>query len=319
MAIAFLHAYINPADELAAREAVLRVAPNMRISISSEVVPELREFERTSTTIVNVYVQGRTEEYLRELQQRLARVGFGGVFRLMLSAGGIATPETAMRFPVRLLESGPAAGALAAAHHGAAAGVSDLLSFDLGGTTAKFAVIIDGEPLTASEFEVDRRYRFKKGSGLPVKIGVIEMIEIGAGGGSIARVDSLGLLRVGPDSAGATPGPSATASAAPSRRSPTPTSCSATSTRRTSSAVAWSSTWRARGGRSPTASRRRSGSRSRRPRGASTRASTSRWPTPRACTCWSAGAIRAACRCSCSAAPGRCTASGSRAPSARRR
>ena len=203
----FIHAYANPADEEAARAAVLRVAPQMRISISSEVVPELREFERTSTTIVNVYVQGRTEEYLRELQARLARVGFQGVFRLMLSAGGIATPETAMRFPVRLLESGPAAGALAAAHHGAAAGVADLLSFDLGGTTAKFAVIVDGEPLTASEFEVDRRYRFKKGSGLPVKIGVIEMIEIGAGGGSIARVDSLGLLRVGPDSAGADPGP----------------------------------------------------------------------------------------------------------------
>jgi N-methylhydantoinase A len=207
VAVSFLHAYANPADEEAARAAVLRVAPSMRISISSEVVPELREFERTSTTIVNVYVQGRTEEYLRELQARLARVGFEGVFRLMLSAGGIATPETAMRFPVRLLESGPAAGALAAAHHGAAAGVADLLSFDLGGTTAKFAVIVDGEPLTASEFEVDRRYRFKKGSGLPVKIGVIEMIEIGAGGGSIARVDSLGLLRVGPDSAGADPGP----------------------------------------------------------------------------------------------------------------
>jgi N-methylhydantoinase A len=207
VAISFLHAYANPADEEAARAAVLRVAPGTRISISSEVVPELREFERTSTTIVNVYVQGRTEEYLRELQARLARVGFQGVFRLMLSAGGIATPETAMRFPVRLLESGPAAGALAAAHHGAAAGVADLLSFDLGGTTAKFAVIVDGEPLTASEFEVDRRYRFKKGSGLPVKIGVIEMIEIGAGGGSIARVDSLGLLRVGPDSAGADPGP----------------------------------------------------------------------------------------------------------------
>ena len=207
VAIAFLHSYINPDDERAARDAVRRAAPGMRISISSEIVPELREFERTSTTIVNVYVQGRTEEYLRELQQRLARIGFAGAFRLMLSAGGIATPETAMRFPVRLLESGPAAGALAAAHHGAAAGVADLLSFDLGGTTAKFAVIIDGEPLTASEFEVDRRYRFKKGSGLPVKIGVIEMIEIGAGGGSIARVDSLGLLRVGPNSAGADPGP----------------------------------------------------------------------------------------------------------------
>ncbi len=207
VAIAFLHSYLNPAAERAAREAIARVAPALRVSISSEVVAELREYERTSTTIANVYVQGRTEEYLRGLQARLARLGFTGAFRLMLSAGGIATPETAMRFPVRLLESGPAAGALAAAHHGTAAGIDDLLSFDMGGTTAKFAVIVDGAPLTAGEFEVDRRYRFKRGSGLPVKVEVIEMIEIGSGGGSIARIDSLGLLRVGPDSAGAAPGP----------------------------------------------------------------------------------------------------------------
>jgi N-methylhydantoinase A len=207
VAIAFLHSYLNPTAERAAREAVARVAPALRVSISSEVVAELREYERTSTTIANVYVQGRTEEYLRSLQARLARLGFAGAFRLMLSAGGIATPETAMRFPVRLLESGPAAGALAAAHHGTAAGIDDLLSFDMGGTTAKFAVIVDGSPLAAGEFEVDRRYRFKRGSGLPVKVEVIEMIEIGSGGGSIARIDSLGLLRVGPDSAGADPGP----------------------------------------------------------------------------------------------------------------
>ncbi len=207
VAIAFLHAYANPAAEQAARAAVLRAAPGLRVSISSDVVPEIREFERTSTTIINVYVQGRTEDYLRGLEARLAARGFAGSFRLMLSGGGIATPETAMRFPVRLLESGPAAGALAAAYHGRRAGLSDLLSFDMGGTTAKFAVIAGGEPLTANDFEVDRRYRFKKGSGLPVKIQVIEMIEIGSGGGSIARVDSLGLLRVGPDSAGADPGP----------------------------------------------------------------------------------------------------------------
>jgi N-methylhydantoinase A len=207
VAIAFLHAYANPAAEQAARAAVLRAAPGLRVSISSDVVPEIREFERTSTTIINVYVQGRTEDYLRGLEARLAARGFVGSFRLMLSGGGIATPETAMRFPVRLLESGPAAGALAAAYHGRRAGLSDLLSFDMGGTTAKFAVIAGGEPLTANDFEVDRRYRFKKGSGLPVKIQVIEMIEIGSGGGSIARVDSLGLLRVGPDSAGADPGP----------------------------------------------------------------------------------------------------------------
>jgi N-methylhydantoinase A len=207
VAIAFLHAYANPEAERAARDAVLRAAPGMRVSISSEVVPEIREFERTSTTIINVYVQGRTATYIRELERRLADRGFRGTFRLMLSGGGIATPETAVRFPVRLLESGPAAGALAAAFHGQRAGMPDLLSFDMGGTTAKFSVIADGQPLTANDFEVDRRYRFKKGSGLPVKIQVIEMIEIGSGGGSIARVDSLGLLRVGPDSAGADPGP----------------------------------------------------------------------------------------------------------------
>ena len=209
VAISFLHSYANPGAERAARDAVLRVAPQSRVSISSEVVPEIREYERTSTTVANVYVQRRTEQYLAELQSRLANMGFAGAFRLMLSGGGIATPETASRFPVRLLESGPAGGALAAAHHGRAAGVEDLLSFDLGGTTAKFAVIAGGEPLLAGEFEVDRRYRFKKGSGLPIKTQVIEMIEIGAGGGSIARVDSLGLLRVGPDSAGADPGPAA--------------------------------------------------------------------------------------------------------------
>jgi N-methylhydantoinase A len=207
VAIAFLHAYANPTSEQEARDVLARVAPGLQVSISSDVVPEIREYERTSTTIANVYVQGVTREYLAALEARLARLGFAGAFRLMLSSGGTATAETASRFPVRLLESGPAAGALAAAHHGGLAGIGDLLSFDLGGTTAKFAVIADGLPLRSGDFEVDRRYRFKKGSGLPVKIDVIEMIEIGAGGGSIARVDSLGLLRVGPDSAGAAPGP----------------------------------------------------------------------------------------------------------------
>jgi len=207
IAISFLHSFTNPADEQAAREAIRRATPNMRISLSSEVIPEIREFERTSTTVANVYVQGRVERYLRELQARLEQLGYHGNFFMMLSSGGIATIETAIRFPVRLLESGPAAGALAAAHSGHLCGQPDLLSFDMGGTTAKLCVIDKGEPLIAHDFEVDRRYRFKKGSGLPVKIPVIEMIEIGTGGGSIARVDALGLLKVGPDSAGADPGP----------------------------------------------------------------------------------------------------------------
>jgi len=171
------------------------------------VVAEIRELQRTSTTLVNVYVQERVSDYLAQLQRRLDRIGFAGSFFVMLSSGGIATRETSSRLPVRLLESGPAAGALAAAQAGVVAGHRDLLSFDMGGTTAKLCVIEDGQPLKTHEFEVDRVYRFRKGSGLPVKIPVIDMIEIGAGGGSIARVDALGLLKVGPDSSGANPGP----------------------------------------------------------------------------------------------------------------
>jgi N-methylhydantoinase A len=171
------------------------------------VVPQIREFERASTTIANVYVQARVERYLREVEVRLQRLGFAGSFFLMLSSGGIATVDTAVRYPVRLLESGPAAGALAATAYGQAAGHLNLLSFDRGGTTAQICVIDRGRPLIAHEFEVDRIYRFKKGSGLPITIPVIEMIEIGTGGGSIARVDALGLLKVGPDSAGSLPGP----------------------------------------------------------------------------------------------------------------
>ena len=178
------------------------------MSLSSEVVPEIREYERTSTTVANVYVQALVENYLAELVQRLQRrCSIGGELFLMLSSGGISTVETASRFPLRLLESGPAAGALASAYYGQLASVGDLLSFDMGGTTAKLCVIENGQPLTSTEFEVDRKYRFKKGSGLPVKVPVVDLIEIGAGGGSIARVDSLGLLKVGPDSAGADPGP----------------------------------------------------------------------------------------------------------------
>lgn len=207
IAICFLHSFTNPDAERAAREAVHRVAPDLRVSISSDVVPEIREFERASTTIANVYVQELVERYLRKLEERLDAVGFAGNFYLMLSSGGIATVDTTVRFPVRLLESGPAAGALAANAYGLAAGHPDLISFDMGGTTAKICVIDKGKPLIAHEFEVDRIYRFKKGSGLPIKLPVIELIEIGTGGGSIARVDALGLLKVGPDSSGADPGP----------------------------------------------------------------------------------------------------------------
>jgi N-methylhydantoinase A len=207
IAICFVHSYANPAHEQLVGAIVGEIAPGVRVSLSSEVVPEIREYERTSTTVVNVYVQALVENYLAELVRRLAAVEIAGELFMMLSSGGISTVETASRFPLRLLESGPAGGALASAYYGQLAGVGDLLAFDMGGTTAKLCVIENGQPLTSTEFEVDRKYRFKKGSGLPVKVPVVDLIEIGAGGGSIARVDSLGLLKVGPDSAGADPGP----------------------------------------------------------------------------------------------------------------
>ncbi len=207
IAVTFLHSFINPADEERVRDIIQEIAPEIRVSISSDVVPEIREFERASTTIANVYVQELVERYLRNLEDRLADLGFAGSFYLMLSSGGIATVDTTVRYPVRLLESGPAAGALAANAYGKLTGNEDLISFDMGGTTAKICVIDKGEPMIAHEFEVDRIYRFAKGSGLPIKLPVIELIEIGTGGGSIARVDALGLLKVGPDSAGADPGP----------------------------------------------------------------------------------------------------------------
>ena len=207
IAVSLLHAYQNPAHERQIARIIAEVAPALEASLSSEVVPEIREFERTSTTVCNVYVKSLVHRYLGELERRLIDLGIAGELYLMLSSGGIATVETGRRFPIRLLESGPAAGALATAHLGGVAGYHDLMSFDMGGTTAKLCIIHDGQPLTASQLEVDRVYRFKKGSGLPVRLPVIELIEIGAGGGSIARVDSLGLLTVGPASAGADPGP----------------------------------------------------------------------------------------------------------------
>jgi N-methylhydantoinase A len=207
VAVSFLHGFRNPAHELRVAEILVEEAPGIVVSLSSEVSPEIREYERTSTTIANVYVRPLVERYLQKLEERLRNLGFAGSFYVMLSNGGTASVKTACRFPVRLLESGPAAGSLAAAFYGRAAGFSDVLSFDMGGTTAKACLIDGGEPLTSTDFEVARVYRFKKGSGLPVKTSVIEMIEIGAGGGSIARVGPLGLPKVGPESAGANPGP----------------------------------------------------------------------------------------------------------------
>ena len=207
VAVSFLHSFRNPDHERRVARVLAEKAPGITVSLSSDVAPEIREYERTSTTIANVYVRPLVERYLRVLDERLTRLGFGGSLYVMLSNGGTASVETAREFPIRLLESGPAAGALAAAFYGLKTGFSEVLSFDMGGTTAKACLIEGGEPLTTSEFEVARVYRFKKGSGLPLKTSVVEMIEIGAGGGSIARVGPLGLPKVGPESAGADPGP----------------------------------------------------------------------------------------------------------------
>ena len=207
VAVSFLHSFRNPAHERRVWEILAEEAPEITVSLSSEVAPEIREYERTSTTVANVYTRPLVEGYLRSLEDRLRRLGFGGSLYIMLSNGGTASVETACRFPVRLLESGPAAGALAAAFYGRATDFPEVLSFDMGGTTAKACLIEGGEPLRSNEFEVARVYRFKKGSGLPVKVSVIEMIEIGAGGGSIASIGPLGLPKVGPRSAGSEPGP----------------------------------------------------------------------------------------------------------------
>jgi 5-oxoprolinase (ATP-hydrolysing)/N-methylhydantoinase A len=207
IAVCFLHAYKNPAHERAAREVIRCEFPSLAVSLSSEVVPELREYERGTTATANAYVQPLMDRYVARLEEALAERGFRGRFHLMQSSGGMASPATARAFPIRLLESGPAGGGLATAFFGRQAGHADVISFDMGGTTAKACLIQDGRPEVAPMMEAARVHRFKRGSGLPIKAPVIDMIEIGAGGGSIARVDPLGLLKVGPQSAGADPGP----------------------------------------------------------------------------------------------------------------
>jgi N-methylhydantoinase A len=207
VAVSLLHAHVNPAHERRVAALIAELAPKISVSCSSEVAPEIREYERTSTAIANAYVMPLVASYLKELERRVREIGISGSFYVMLSSGGIATCETAKRFPVRLIESGPAAGVVAAARFARLVNENRLLSFDMGGTTAKACIIDGGEPLVAHEFEVARAARFKKGSGLPILAPAVELIEIGAGGGSIAWVDSMGLLKVGPQSAGASPGP----------------------------------------------------------------------------------------------------------------
>ncbi|MFD2236526.1 hydantoinase B/oxoprolinase family protein [Aureimonas populi] len=207
IAVAFLHAYANPAHERRAAQIVRGRFPDLAVSISSEVVAEMGEYQRCVTTCANAYVQPLMHRYLTRLESALRSQGFSGPLRLMHSAGGLVSVETARDFPIRLLESGPAGGGLATALFGKAAGLSDVISFDMGGTTAKACMIENGRAEIAPLLEAARVHRFTKGSGLPIKAPVIEMIEIGAGGGSIAAIDEVGLLKVGPRSAGSDPGP----------------------------------------------------------------------------------------------------------------
>jgi N-methylhydantoinase A len=207
VAICFLHAFRNPAHERRMAEILAEEAPGLTVCLSSEVVPEIGEYERASTTICNAYVLPVFRRYLAQLGEGLRGMGLAGPLYLMLSDGGTVGEQTAARHPIRLVQSGPAGGVRATALHGASAGVADIFCFDMGGTTAKACLIEGGEPLRSLDFEVARVDRFRKGSGLPLKVPVIEMIEIGAGGGSIAQVDRLGLIQVGPESASADPGP----------------------------------------------------------------------------------------------------------------
>jgi N-methylhydantoinase A len=207
VAVGFLHSYVQPAHELRVRAVLREHVPHMLVSLSSEVSAEMREFERFSTTCANAYVQPLIAGYLGRLRDSLKMEGFACELLLMLSSGGITTVDTACAFPIRLVESGPAGGAIFAQHIARRHDATRVISFDMGGTTAKICLIDDFKPQTSRVFEIDRSSRFRKGSGIPVRIPVIEMVEIGAGGGSTARVDGVGRIAVGPDSAGSLPGP----------------------------------------------------------------------------------------------------------------
>ncbi len=207
VAIGYMHAYLDGKHERRTRDILLQELPGLSVTLSSEVSPEIREYERWSTAVANAYVQPVMDRYLGRLDAALHKKGFTCPLFLITSGGGLAALETARKFPIRLVESGPAGGAILAAALAKQCGLDKVLSFDMGGTTAKICLIDNGEPQHSRTFEVARQYRFLKGSGLPLRIPVIEMVEIGAGGGSIAHVDSLSRINVGPESAGAEPGP----------------------------------------------------------------------------------------------------------------
>src|SRR2546422_2240025 len=205
LAICLLHAYLNPVHERRLAAIAAEVAPHVTVTLSHEVSPTFREYERTSTTVVNAYVMTAIRDYLRGLATAMTGRGYRGRLFVMQSSGGIATAEAMQRYPVRMIESGPAAGALMAAAYGELTGHRDLIAFDMGGTTAKLALVENGRPGTTTAFEL-HRVNNAPGSGLPMNIQAIDLVEIGAGGGSIARA-SLGVIAVGPESASSMPGP----------------------------------------------------------------------------------------------------------------
>jgi len=207
IAVCFINSYENPANEKIIKEIIEKETPEFFLSTSFEVLPEIKEYERTCTTAVNAYVKPITFRYLNKLIKRLSTIGFNGNFFIMLSSGGITSIETAKDFPVRIIESGPTAAVIASQYYGQMFNIKDMFCFDMGGTTAKSCLIQDGHAGLVSTFEVGRVQRFQKGSGLPIQVPVVDLMEIGAGGGSIAKISNLGLLQVGPESAGADPGP----------------------------------------------------------------------------------------------------------------
>ncbi len=209
VAVGFIHSYMNDKHESLFQQMLLEQLPNIKVSISSEVSPQMREFERFNTVCANAYVQPMMASYLERLKTKLAEAGAKCDIHLIHSGGGLISIESAIKFPVRLIESGPAGGAIFASEIAARHGIDAALSYDMGGTTAKICLIDEQSPRSAKTFEVARTHRFTKGSGMPISIPVIEMIEIGAGGGSIANVDDLKQIRVGPLSAGSEPGPAA--------------------------------------------------------------------------------------------------------------
>jgi len=207
LAVCLINSFENPAHELMIKEIAAREAPELSVSISYDVLPQIREFERTSTTVANAYVKPLTGRYLAKLEERLKALRFRGKLYIMLSSGGITSVKTAQESPVRVIESGPTAAVISAEYYGRMLGIEDLFAYDMGGTTAKSCLIQQGRAGKVTTFEVGRVQRFKKGSGIPIQVPVVDLMEIGAGGGSIARLNQLGLFQVGPDSAGADPGP----------------------------------------------------------------------------------------------------------------